>query len=152
MATSNALDESESDAQRDHSRAVRLLRGTRYKCATGWRLLERILFLLWGKLRWLLYHRRFLWQVVMAALGSRGAKFIPSLEGRGFLWQFCKSSYRLLVRHEVAISTVILEFMRSPCVLPQVPYRDVRRRQRRGAKLLGQYNFSPQGLVAESRE
>src|SRR5215831_15691641 len=78
MATSNGLDESESDAQRDHSRAARLLRGTRYKCATGWRLLERILYLLWGKLRWLLYHRRFLWQVVMAALRSRGAKFIPS--------------------------------------------------------------------------
>src|SRR5215831_2271065 len=91
MAISNGLDESESDAQRDHSRAVRLLRGTRYKCATGWRLLERILFLLCGKSRWLLYHRRFLWQVVMAALGSRGAQFIPSLEGRGFLWQFCKA-------------------------------------------------------------
>jgi hypothetical protein len=27
----------------------------------------------------------------MAALRSRGAQFIPSLEGRGFLWQFCKS-------------------------------------------------------------
>src|SRR5215831_2653223 len=91
MAMSNGLDESESDAQRDHSRAARLLRGTRYKCATGWRLLERILYLLCGKSRWLLYHRRFLWQVVMAALRSRGAKFIPSLEGRGFLWQFCKS-------------------------------------------------------------
>src|SRR5262252_1089726 len=90
MATSNGLDESESDAQRDHSRAARLLRGTRYKCATGWRLLERILLLLCGKSRWLLYHRRFLWQVVLAALRSRGAKFIPSLEGRGFLWQFCK--------------------------------------------------------------
>src|SRR5215831_17307197 len=92
MAMSNGLDESESDAQRDHSRAARLLRGTRYKCATGWRLLERILFLLCGKSRWLLYHRRFLWQVVMAALGSRGAKSIPSLEGRGFLWQFCKGA------------------------------------------------------------
>src|SRR6516164_5086775 len=91
MAISSALDETESDAQGDHSRAVRLLRGTRYKCATGWRLLERILFLLCGKSRWLLYHRRFLWQVVLAALGSRGAQFIPSLEGRGFLWQFCKA-------------------------------------------------------------
>src|SRR5215510_12801267 len=89
MAMSNALDESESDAQGDHSRAVRLLRGTRYKCATGWRLLERILFLLCDKSRRLLNHRRFLWQVVLAALRSRGAKFIPSLEGRGFLWQFC---------------------------------------------------------------
>src|SRR5215831_14383023 len=141
MAISNALDETESDAQRDHSRAVRLLGGTRYKCAIGWRLLERILLLLCDKSRWLLYHRRFLWQVVLVALRSRGAKFIPSLEGRGFLWQFCKSSYRLLVRHEVAISTVFLEFMRSPCVLPQVPYRDVRRWQRRGTKLSGQYNF-----------
>ena len=33
-----------------------------------------------------------MWEVVMAALSSRGAKFIPSLEGRGFLWQFCKPS------------------------------------------------------------
>src|SRR6516164_10672855 len=90
MAISSALDETESDAQGDHSRAVRLLGGTRYKCATGWRLLERILFLLCDKSRWLLYDRRFLWQVVLAALRSRGAKFIPSPEGRGFLWQFCK--------------------------------------------------------------
>src|SRR6516225_7290435 len=91
MAMSNGLDESESDAQGDHSRAVRLLRGTGYKCATGWRLMERILYLLCGKSRWLLYHRRFLWQLVLAALRSRGAKFIPSLEGRGFLWQFYKA-------------------------------------------------------------
>jgi hypothetical protein len=28
----------------------------------------------------------------MAALRSRGAKFIPSLEGRGFLRQFCNCS------------------------------------------------------------
>src|SRR6516164_4418148 len=90
MAMSNGLDESESEAQGDHSRAVRLLGGTGYKCASGWSLLERILLLLCGKSRWLLNHRRFLWQVVMAALRSRGAKFIPSLEGRGFLWQFCK--------------------------------------------------------------
>jgi hypothetical protein len=62
----------------------------------------------------------------------------------------CKSSHRLLVRHEVAISTVILEFMRSPCVLPQVPYLDMRRRQRRGVKLSGQYNFNHQRLAAES--
>jgi len=58
----------------------------------------------------------------------------------------------LLVRHEIAISTVILEFTRSPCVLPQVPYRDVRRWQRRGAKLSGQYNFNHQRLAAESWE
>src|SRR5215467_8642620 len=99
MARSNGLDESESDAQGDHSRAVRLLRGTRYKCATGWRLMERILFLLCDKSRWLLYHRRFLWQVVMAALRSGGAKFIPSLEGRGFLWQFCNNPPAVLA-HE----------------------------------------------------
>jgi hypothetical protein len=28
----------------------------------------------------------------------------------------------MLAPHEVAISIVILEFMRSPCVLPQVPF------------------------------
>jgi hypothetical protein len=33
----------------------------------------------------------------MAALGSRGAKFIPSLEGRGFLWQFCKPGLSVVV-------------------------------------------------------
>jgi hypothetical protein len=28
----------------------------------------------------------------------------------------------MLAPHEVAISTVILEFMRAPCVLPQEPF------------------------------
>src|SRR5262245_8505683 len=32
--------------------------------------------------------------------------------------------------------------LRSPCVLPQVPYRDMRRRQRRGVKLSGQCNLN----------
>jgi hypothetical protein len=32
--------------------------------------------------------------------------------------------------------------LRSPCVLPQVPYRDMRRRQRRGMKLSGQCNLN----------
>ncbi len=59
---------------------------------------------------------------------------------------------QLWVRHEVAISTVILEFMRSPCVLPQVPYRDMRRRQRRGVKLSEQCNPNRERLAAESRE
>jgi hypothetical protein len=52
----------------------------------------------------------------------------------------CSFSDQMLVRHEVAISTVILEFMRSPCVLPQVPYQDAHRWQQRGAELSGQYN------------
>jgi len=48
----------------------------------------------------------------------------------------------MTVRHEVAISTVIPNIVRSPCVLPQVPYRDVRRWQRRGAKLSEQCTFN----------
>jgi hypothetical protein len=42
--------------------------------------------------------------------------------------------------------------LRSPCVLPQVPYRDMRRRQRRGVKLSGQRNLNRERLAAESRE
>jgi hypothetical protein len=34
----------------------------------------------------------------MGALRSRGAKFIPSLEGRGFLWQFCKTKEKEMNR------------------------------------------------------
>ena len=116
---SNALDGSESDARRDHSRAVRLLRGTGYKCATGWRLMERILSLLCGKSRWLLYHRRFLWQVVMAALRSRGAKFIPSLEGRGFLWQFCNVGHPRINRNQLAIRFFPYQLLlRAPSLSP----------------------------------
>src|SRR5262252_7309727 len=55
----------------------------------------------------------------------------------------CRSfSFLLMVRHEVAISTVIPNIVRSPCVLPLVPYRDARRRQRRGVKLSEQCNFN----------
>jgi sigma-54 interacting transcriptional regulator len=52
-------------------------------------------------------------------VGSRDVQHIGSLLGGEFgIERQCISSHNLPVRHEVAISTVILEFVRSPCVPP----------------------------------
>src|SRR5262245_44163478 len=81
-------------------------------------------------------------EALIDELGGAGEKaicsksFTGTIRRRGFSRSFAEAtdfSDILLVRHEVAISTVTLEFTGSPYVLPQVPYRDVRRWQRRGA-------------------